>query len=79
MDVGKTALPSWGGAWLHLVRGQVHDARGEQPLALAEYQKVVDLKGVSYNRRAALIAEAGIEAPFEPSAYRELPMISAGP
>jgi len=79
MDAETSELPSWGGAWLNLVRGQIHDARGDRSLALAEYRRVVKLKGVAYNRRAALIAEAGLETPFEPAAYRELPMISAGP
>ncbi len=79
MDAGSSLLPSWGGAWLHLVRGQIHDARGDRPLAVGEYQKVVGLKGTAYNKRAALIAQAGLQTPFEPSAYDELPMVSARP
>lgn len=77
MDEDTTRLPIWGGAWLHLVRGQVHDARGERAEALAEYRLVTAREGSRYNRRAALIAEAAMTTPFEPSAYRELPMISA--
>lgn len=79
MDEATTRLPIWGGAWLHLVRGQIHDARGERSAALAEYERVTGRDGSRYNRRAALIAEAAKESPFEPSAYRELPMISAAP
>jgi tetratricopeptide (TPR) repeat protein len=79
LDDRTARLPVWGGAWLHLVRGQVHDARGEREQALAEYRVVTGLEGGRYNRRAALIAEQALVTPFEPSAYRELPMISAGP
>jgi tetratricopeptide (TPR) repeat protein len=79
MDENTTRLPVWGGAWLHLVRGQVHDARGERAQALVEYALVTGREGSRYNRRAALIAEAAMTTPFEPSAYRELPMISAVP
>jgi len=79
MDEDTTRLPVWGGAWLHLVRGQIHDARGERPQAVVEYERVTGLEGQHYNRRAALIAEQALVAPFEPSAYRELPMVSAAP
>jgi tetratricopeptide (TPR) repeat protein len=79
MDETTTRLPIWGGAWLHLVRGQIHDARGERSEALAEYERVTARDGSRYNRRAALIAEAAKQTPFEPSAYREMPMISAAP
>jgi tetratricopeptide (TPR) repeat protein len=79
MRESETRLPIWGGAWLHLVRGQIHDARGERDAAVEEYRLVLDREGPRYNRRAALIAEQALDTPFEPSAYRELPMISAGP
>ncbi|MFP6640726.1 MAG: hypothetical protein VCC04_10825, partial [Myxococcota bacterium] len=64
MDERTTPLPVWGGAWLHLVRGQVLDARGERKAAVAEYHRVKNLKGLAYNERAALIAEAALDAPF---------------
>ncbi len=79
MDEATTRLPIWGGAWLHLVRGQIHDARDERREAVAEYEQVTGREGSRYNRRAALIAEAAMQTPFEPAAYRELPMISAAP
>lgn len=79
MQEETTRLPVWGGAWLHLVRGQIHDARGDRKAAVAEYEQVLAREGARYNRRAALIAEQALDTPFEPSAYRELPMISAGP
>ncbi len=78
MDPERSALPIWGGAWLHLVRGQVHDARGERAAAEAEYRRVLALDGARFNPRAALIAEGGLEVPFEAASYRELPMVSAG-
>lgn len=79
MDERTTPLPVWGGAWLHLVRGQVLDVRGEREAAVAEYRRVKNLKGPAYNERAALIAEAALKDPFVPAAYRELPMVGAGP
>lgn len=79
MQEETTRLPVWGGAWLHLVRGQIHDARGDREAAVDEYEQVLAREGARYNRRAALIAEQALDTPFEPSAYRELPMISAGP
>jgi hypothetical protein len=78
MEAEHSALPIWGGAWLHLVRGQVHDARGERAAAQQQYQRVLALEGPRFNPRAALIAEAGLEAPFQAAEYRELPMVSAG-
>jgi len=78
MDAERSPLPVWGGAWLHLVRGQVHDARGERTAARQEYRRVLALEGARFNPRAALIAEAGLKEPFEAASYRELPMVSAG-
>jgi tetratricopeptide (TPR) repeat protein len=78
MEAEHSALPIWGGAWLHLVRGQVHDARGERAAAQQQYRRVLALEGPRFNPRAALIAEAGLEAPFQAAEYRELPMVSAG-
>jgi tetratricopeptide (TPR) repeat protein len=78
MEAEHSALPIWGGAWLHLVRGQVHDARGERAAAQQQYRRVLALDGPRFNPRAALIAEAGLEAPFQAAEYRELPMVSAG-
>jgi len=79
MDARTSALPIWGGAWLHLVRGQIHDARGERSAALAEYRALLALKGARFNPRAALIAEAALDRPFRADEYRELPMVGAGP
>lgn len=79
MDAETTLLPVWGGAWLHLVRGQVHDARGERAAALDEYRALLALEGARFNPRAALIAEAALDRPFRADEYRELPMVGAGP
>jgi tetratricopeptide (TPR) repeat protein len=79
MDPQSSALPIWGGAWLYLVRGQVQDARGERSAAREEYKRVLGLKGPRFNPRAGMIAEAGMEKPFKPSEYKELPMVGAGP
>lgn len=79
VDEEQALLPAWGGAWLHLVRAQLLDARGERQQALVEYAFVIDLKGPSYNERAALIAKAGMVSPFDPAEYRESPMIDIGP
>ncbi len=78
MDASTTPLPIWGGAWLHLVRGQVHDAQGRRSEAVGEYQQVLALKGPRYNPRAGLIAKAALKEPFQPERYRELPMVGAG-
>lgn len=79
LDPETSPLPSWGGAWIHLVRGQIHDVRGERGEALAEYRRITSLRGARHSRRAAAIAESGIAAPFAPGAYEERPMVSAGP
>jgi tetratricopeptide (TPR) repeat protein len=78
MDAESSALPIWGGAWLHLVRGQVRDARGDRAAAREEYRKVLALKGARFNPRAGMIAEAGLKAPFMVTEYQELPMVGAG-
>jgi len=78
MDPERSVLPVWGGAWLHLVRGQVQDARGNRSLAREEYSRVLALEGARFNPRAALIAEAGLKVPFMAAEYQELPMVGAG-
>ena len=78
MDASTTPLPIWGGAWLHLVRGQVHDAQGRREAAVAEYEQVLALKGARYNPRAGMIAKAALAEPFAPESYQELPMVGAG-
>ena len=70
-------LPSWGGAWLHLVRGQIDDALGRRAEALAEYRAVTALKGSRHNQRAGLIAKAAIRNPFQLENWREAPMVGA--
>ena len=70
-------LPLWGGAWLHLVRGQIHDTRGERALAIAEYRKIQNLPRERQNIRANMISKEGLEQPFAPSTYLERPMVAA--
>jgi len=79
MDEDKANLPVWGRAWFYLVEAQILDAQGEREAAVSQYRRVQELEGPAYNKRAALIAEMGIEAPFSSSAYEERPMVGAGP
>lgn len=78
MDPESSTLPIWGGAWLHLVRGQIQDARGSRAAAREEYRKVLALEGGRFNPRAGMIAEAGLKVPFMATEYQELPMVGAG-
>jgi tetratricopeptide (TPR) repeat protein len=77
MDPETAVLPSWGGAWINLIRGQIHDVRGERAQALAEYEHVKNLDPPRGNPRSRLIAEAGIAKPVVVGEYAELPMVGA--
>jgi hypothetical protein len=77
VDPKTAVLPTWGGAWIHLLRGQVHDIRGERGAALTEYERVTRLEGSRHSRRATAIARQCIESPFAPGSYEELPMVGA--
>jgi hypothetical protein len=79
MDPKTAVLPTWGGAWIHLLRGQVHDIRGERGAAITEYERVTSLEGGRHSRRATAVAKQCIESPFAPSSYEELPMVGAAP
>jgi tetratricopeptide (TPR) repeat protein len=77
MDPKTAVLPSWGGAWINLIRGQIHDVRGERAQALAEYEHVKNLDPPLGNPRSKLIAEMGIANPVVVGEYSELPMVGA--
>lgn len=77
MEPETAVLPSWGGAWINLVRGQIHDVRGERAEALAEYRHVASLDPPRGNPRSKLIAEMGIANPVVIGEYQELPMVGA--
>lgn len=77
LDPETSVLPSWGGAWLRLVRGQIHDVRGERSEALALYDVVTRLEGARYSERAALIAQMCKQDPVTIGGYEERPMVGA--
>jgi tetratricopeptide (TPR) repeat protein len=70
-------LVQWGGALLLVVRGQIHDTRGERSRAVGEYEKVLRLEGPRRQPRATMLAKIGLEAPFSPATFSESPMVAA--
>ena len=61
---GGPDRPHWAGAWVRLTNAQILDMAGERDEALSSYRDVSGLAQPHAVRRAQLLADAGIEAPF---------------
>lgn len=58
---GEPESPTWGPAWVRLVRAQILDVRGARKAAVREYRTV---KRHGRSERASQLADEGLERPF---------------
>lgn len=58
--------PHWGTAWVGVTKAQLLDSIGKRSEAEEEYRRVADLERPYGSRKAALLAEEGLERPYVP-------------